>query len=50
MKKFIKIYLSVALVSSALMFFVTGSFDLADYELDKKIKHKEWKNNFFSKK
>ena len=42
MKKFLKIYLSVALVSSVLMFFVTGNFGLADYKLDKKIKHKVW--------
>ena len=42
MKKLIKIYLIVALVSSALMFFVTSNSGLAGYELDKKIKHKEW--------
>ena len=42
MKKFLKIYLIVAFISFALIFIVTGSFGLASYELDKKIKHKEW--------
>jgi len=42
MKKFIKIYFFVALISSVLLFIVTSNAGLASYELDKKIKHKEW--------